>query len=83
MEISSEVLDFFLCSYFHSFVGANPFPIIWSSFAATSVGPTEVLAFFFWAYKVFGIMVVLRGICDPGQVLSVEVDIWLLGVVVV
>ena len=57
--------------------------MIWSGFAATSVGPTEVLAFLFWAYKVLGIMVVLRGICDPGLALSVEVDIWLLGVVVV
>ena len=57
--------------------------MIWSGFAATSVGLTEVLALILWACKVSEIMVGLRGICDPGLALSVEVDIWLLGVVVV
>ena len=35
-----------------------------------------------WAYKVLGIIKLLRGISDPGLALSMEVDIWLLGVVV-
>ena len=77
-----EALVYF-CSYFHSFAGANPFPFNWSGFVTTSVGLAEVLAFFFWAYKVLAIMMLLRGICDPGQVLSVEEGIRLLGVVVV
>ena len=35
-----------------------------------------------WAYKVLGIIILLRGICNPGLALSMEADIWLLGVVV-
>ena len=71
------------CSYFHFICRRfNPWPLVWSGFGATSVVLTEALAIMSWAYKVFGIIILLRGICNPGLALSMEADIWLLGVVV-
>ena len=54
----------------------------WSGSPATSVGLSEALAVILWAYKVSAILLSLRGICDPGPALSVEVDICFFGVVV-
>ena len=54
----------------------------WSGSPATSVGLSEALAVILRAYKVSTIMIDLRGICDPGLALSVEVDICFFGVVV-
>ena len=54
----------------------------WSGSPATSLGLSEALANILWSYKGSTILVDLRGICDPGPALSVEVDICFLGVVV-